>query len=131
MNTVKEFVENMVKIDFVEQSNCYGHYPFQLYAETEDGRMEFNSLALGGDVLGCYNRVKHYRALKSKKIFMSVDFPAGGDIEHDFVCVFSIVGNKIEIYAIPYNEKDGTIYPEVHESNLLDDIMKEFKSIVS
>lgn len=39
MKTVKEFVESMVKIDLLEDYDCYGHYPFQLLVEAEDGHI--------------------------------------------------------------------------------------------
>jgi len=130
METVKEFVDNLVKIEYIEDSECFGHYPFQLFVETNDGKFEINALALGGDVLSCYNRVSKYLKEKSNKIFMSLDFPAGGDIEHDFVCIFSIVDDKFDIFAVPYNPENGEIYDEIHESTLLNTILDQFKEIV-
>jgi len=130
MNTVKEFVENFVKIEYIENSGCFGHYPFQLFVETSDEKIEINALALGGDVLSCYKRVSKYLKEKANKVFMSIDFPTGGDIKNDFVCIFSIVDNKFDIFAIPYNSENGEIYDEIHESNLLIEILNQFKSIV-
>jgi len=130
MKNVKEFVDCLVKIDYVEDSNCFGHYPFQLFVETNDGKFEINALALGGDVLSCYRRVKKYFKENSKKIFMSLDFPSGGDIENDFVCIFSIVNNSFDIYAIPYNTETGEKYDEIHNSDLLSKLLTQFKDII-
>lgn len=131
MKTVKEFVDGMVKIDLLEDYECYGHYPFQLLVEAEDGHLEMNALALGGDVAACYRRVSTYFKEGAKKIFMSLDFPANGDIEKDFVCIFSIVDGNFEIYAIPYSVETGEKYEEIHKSELLDKIMEDFKYIVN
>jgi hypothetical protein len=84
MKNVEEFVATMVKIDIIEDSNSYGHYPFQLYVELEDGKSEMNALALGGDVASCYKRFAKYKKENAKRIYLSLDFPKGGDIENDF-----------------------------------------------
>ena len=128
IETVKDFVSNLVNIDLIEDSDGnYGHYPFQLFVEKEDGTFEMNTLDLGGDVLACYKRVAIYAKDNAKKIFLSLDFPSGGDIEHDFVCVYSIVDSKFDIYAIPYNTETGEKYEEIHQSELLDKIFEQFK----
>jgi hypothetical protein len=131
MKTVKDFVESMVRIDLLEDYNCYGHYPFQLLVEAEDGHLDINALALGGDVAACYRRVSKYLKEGVKKIFMSLDFPAGDDIEKDFICIFSIVEGKYEVYAIPYSVETGEKYEEIHSANVLDKILEDFKTIVN
>lgn len=129
MKNVKEFVNQLVKIDFMEDEECYGHYPFQLFAETSNGDFEMNSLALGGDVASCYNRVKKYLKEGAQKIFMSLDFPGSKDIEHDFVCIYSIVDGEFDVYAITYDTETGDIYDEIHKGELLDKILEDFKYI--
>lgn len=131
MNTVKEFVEQIVKIEYLEDSNSYGHYPFQLFVENSDGKFEMNSLALGGDVESCYNRFGEYLKNNAKKIFMSLDFPASNDIDHDFVCIFSYIDNNYDVYAIPYDTETGEIYEDIHNNKMLDIILEEFKMIIS
>ena len=69
MKTVEEFVKTMVKIEFIEDSNCFGHYPFQLFCENKDGEFEINVLALGGDVSSCYRRFAEYKKQNAKAIF--------------------------------------------------------------
>lgn len=130
METVREFVDSLVKIDLVDEFDCYGHYPFQLFVETSDGRFEMNALALGGDVHACYKRVGKYMKENAKKIFLSLDFPKGGDIENDFICIFSVVDGDIDIFAIPYSTENGEKYEEIHKSELLDKILDQFKSII-
>lgn len=131
METVKEFVESVVKIDLLEDYNCYGHYPFQLVVETKDGHLEMNALALGGDVASCYRRVSKYLKEGATKVFMSLDFPANDDIEKDFVCIFSVVNGNFDIYAIPYSVETGEKYEEIHKSTLLDKILVDFKHIIN
>ena len=36
--------EEIVKIEFVESSNCYGHHPMQLAAINNKGELELNAL---------------------------------------------------------------------------------------
>jgi len=129
MKNVKEFVEQLVKIELIESEDCYGHYPFQLFVETNDGKFEMNSLALGGDVESCYKMAKQYLDDGAKKIFMSLDFPASLDIENDFVCIYSIVDEVFDVYAIPYNTETGHIYDEIHSGEMIDKILEDFKSI--
>lgn len=130
MKNVEDFVNQLVKIDFVEQSNSYGFYPFQMIVETKDGKLEMNALALGGDVLSCYRRVKTYVNAEAPIIFMALDFPQGGDIPHDFVAVYSIINGEASIFAIPYNPVDGETYERIVESTQLDAILEQFKKII-
>lgn len=129
IETVQDFVNNLVKIDLIDSESSYGHYPFQLFVEKEDGTFEMNALALGGDVISCYLKVLKYYKENAKKIFLSLDFPSGGDIEHDFVCVYSIVNGKFDIFAIPYNTETGEKYEEIHQSELLKKILDQFENM--
>lgn len=130
MKNVQNFVTNLATIDYVEQSECYGHYPFQMFAETSDSKFELNALALGGDVRSCYLRFKMYFEQKAKRIYMSLDFPKGGDIKNDFVCIFCYEDGKLELLAIPYDVETGEKYNQIKESTQLDLIAKEFSKIV-
>jgi hypothetical protein len=130
MNTT-EFIEKLVKIEFIESENSYGHYPFQLFVETSESELfEMNSLMLGGDVISCYKRVRDYVRKNAKEIYLSLDFPKGKDISNDFVCVLSIKGDVCEILAIPYDTKTGETYEIITNSELLDEILLSFKTIV-
>lgn len=127
METVEDFVKDLVRIELMEDSEDYGHYPFQLFVEKEDGTFEMNALPPNADVLSCYRRVATYVKENAKKIFLSLDFPRGGDIEHDFVCIYSIINGKFDIFAIPYNTETGEKYDEIHESEILTKIMNQFE----
>lgn len=128
MKTAAEFVESLVTIDFIESNNAFGHYPFQLYVETEDGKFELNALALD-DVRAVYHRVRYYIRKNAKSLFLSIDFPALGDIEHDFVVVISMIGKDGNAYAIPYDTQTGERFPEIHESSVLSGILSQFKLV--
>lgn len=130
MKDREEFIKTLVDIDYVESSGGYGHYPFQLFVETANGNIEMNALALGGDVLACYGRVRKYVQANAKKIFLSLDFPAGGDILNDFVAVFTIIDGQVESLAIPYNPTDGKKYAHITTSAFLTTVQKQFESIV-
>ncbi len=131
MENIKDFVKQLVKIDYAEQWGGFGHYPFQLYAETEGGQAEMNALALGGNVNACYLRFRKYLKEGAKRIYMSLDFPKGGDIENDFVCVFSYENAEHQIFAIPYETEGGKTFPQIKESSLLSKILGDFIQITS
>ncbi len=130
MKTLEEFVNQFVKLEIIEDTNCFGLYPFPMVVETKEGAIELNSLALGGDVLSCYKRVKTYKKTEASKIFMALDFPKGGDIANDFVVVYSIVNNEISIFALPYNTENGEMYERIDNSETLTKILTQFKEII-
>lgn len=117
MNT-QEFIEKFVTIDFVESSGCYGHFPFQMFVEKADGSFEADALAISG-VVNCYRIFVSKLDKKPKSVFMALDFPAGGDIETDFVAVFSFENGAMDILAIPYNPKTGEKKEVLKTSHLL------------
>lgn len=125
----KDFVEQFIKIEIIEEEsdpNVYGLYPFQLIAEFENGKMDINALAVN-NVQDCYVRVNDYLSKGAKKIFMALDFPRNLDIDNDFIAIFSIVEDKYDIFAIPYDTETGEVFAEIYSSKLLDAIMEQFK----
>lgn len=128
MNTVEEFVKTMVKIEFIEDSNCFGHYPFQLFCENKDGGFEINALALGGDVSSCYRRFSEYKKQNAKRIYLSLDFPKGGDIDNDYVAIYAFENNELSLFAIPYEIKDGKTFDTIKNSTQLDLIRTQMLS---
>lgn len=126
----KDFVEQFIKIEIIENEesdpNVYGLYPFQLIAEFENGKMYINALAVN-NVQDCYVRVNDYLSKGAKKIFMALDFPRNLDIDNDFIAIFSIVEDKYDIFAIPYDTETGEVFAEIYSSKLLDAIMEQFK----
>ena len=125
----KDFVEQFIKIEIIEEEsdpNVYGLYPFQLIAEFENGKMDINALAVN-NVQDCYVRVNDYLSKGAKKIFMALDFPHNLDIDNDFIAIFSIVEDKYDIFAIPYDTETGEVFAEIYSSKLLDAIMEQFK----
>ncbi len=131
MKDVKEFVEKLVHIEYINSSESYGHFPFQMFTEESDGTFNFSALAVGGIIQRQYNFVKEKVKNKSKRIYLSLDFPAGDDIERDFVCVFSIEDGKFENFAIPYDPSTGEKFEPIKESNHLSAILEQFKKFVS
>lgn len=130
MKTTNEFIKELVKIDYLDQFGVYGHYPFQLMVETKAGGLELNALLLGGDVFSCYQKFGKYFREGAVKIFLSLDFPKGGDIEHDFVCVFSVIDGVVDICAIPYNLTTGKTYETIVKSKQLAKILEDFQQVI-
>ena len=120
MKTIEEFINKMVRIEFIEDSNCFGHYPFQLFCENKDGDFEINALSLGGDVASCYRRFAEYKKQNAKRIYLSLDFPKGGDIDNDYVAIFTLENNEINLFAIPYEIEDGKKFDTIFNSTQLD-----------
>jgi len=131
MKTIEEFVELMVKIDFIEDSECYGHYPFQLFVETKDNKFEISALALGGDVASCYRRFAEYKNNDAKRIYLSLDFPKDGDIDEDYVAIFSFEDGVVNLFAIPYKAEDGEVLDYITESAQLDELKSQFESFLT
>jgi len=127
MKNVDEFIENMVHIDFLEDEECYGHYPFQMFVEKEDGTHDINALALGGDVESCYKRATEYKQNNAKKIYLSLDFGCGGDIIHDFIAIFSFENGVVSIVAISYDIKNGKKFETITNSTHLNKIKGDFE----
>lgn len=129
MNTIQDFITNLVKVEYIEDNSAYGHYPFQLFVETNDGKFDMNALYLGGDIAAVYRRVKLYVNCGAKKIFLSVDFPAGADIKSDFIAVFSIINGELDSLAIPYNPLTGIVYNQLQNTAMMIMINSQFKTL--
>jgi len=125
MKSVEEFMKIMVKIEFIEDSGSFGHYPFQLFCENKGGGFEINALALGGDVASCYRRFSEYKKQDAKRIYLSLDFPKGGDIENDFVAIFSFEDGELKLFAIPYKTEDGKTFDTIKNSSHLEYIKNQ------
>jgi hypothetical protein len=126
MKTTQEFIDNFVKIEFIESSQAFGHYPFQLIGVYEDGKMDVGALLLGGDVGAVYNATKMFIKNGCKKIYLSVDFPAGLDVEQDFVTIYTLEDGKIDTLLIPYDET-GKELNRITSGKMVDTLTEQFK----
>ncbi|MFP9114323.1 hypothetical protein ACLI1A_10285 [Flavobacterium sp. RHBU_3] len=102
---LRNFIDSMVTIDYIEEKKEYGHYPFVLLA-TKDGKAELNALS-GLRSEQCYERYAYYAIREYDEILMSMDFPPNGDIETDFVFVFAYLDASIDARAITYDKETG------------------------
>jgi hypothetical protein len=128
--TRDEFIEALVKIEWVDNSNCFGLFPFQMYVEFSDSTCELHSIAIthaGQCYMLFIEKILFIDGVS--KVFMALDFPATGDITHDFVAVFT--GDKsedtvINVMAIPYTDKGLMLEPiMLGESETLARLYKE------
>lgn len=122
----KQEFKDGIDINVIEKGK-YGHYPFYMHVLTDDDKLEINALALAGDVLAVYHKVQQYRMGAFKEIFLSIDFPASGDMPDDFVACFFLVGDDLELVLIPYNNETGERYEEVTGGKTIDDLKKQFQ----
>lgn len=102
--------EEIVKIDFIENSNCYGHHPMQLAAVNKKGELELNALMhLKTDDIK--NRVEYYLNRNDfKELFLSLDFPANDEIQNDFVLLLHLKEKTFEQVLIKeYDVNTGAI----------------------
>lgn len=110
MSNINEFIDSFVKIEYIEQSNCFGHYPFQMLIENKDGSKELHSLCCNYTCVSDYFR--HFKNAQNedvKAMFMSLDFPKLNDIEHDFIAILEYKEGLISLIAIPYNENGESL----------------------
>lgn len=131
MNTVNDFVNQLVRIDLMEDGENYGHYPFTGMIEEKDGKNIILALAMGGDVLSVYKTIGKYIINDAKKTYFSLDFPSNEDLKTDFVAVFSYENGEYNIFAIPYDVKNGETFEHIYDNVLLSKILNQFKDIVS
>lgn len=119
MKDLKEFVEKLVKIEYLDHCNAFGFYPFQMYVEESVGKVVVCSLDLGGDVRAVYKLFTEYFNKNAKRIYLAIDFPTTGDIINDFVCVIGYEKEEMTLYAIPYNIETGDTFSEIRDSETL------------
>ena len=131
MKSLNNFIESFINLELIDETNCYGHYPFQMFVENEDNTNQINSLALGGDVASCYRLFAKNKNNNAKRIYFSLDFPSGGDIENYFVCVISYENNEINLIAIPYNVNTGERFDIIEESTHLSEIKNQLMFYVN
>lgn len=129
MKNISTFVKTCVKIEFIEQSNCFGHYPFQCFIEEIQGDFQMYSLCLNEKVNTYYLKIKEFLESKPTRLYLSLDFPSGLDITYDFVFILSFENNKWKYFAIPYTD-DGKILPKIKKSEQLEKIFSDFKRVV-
>ena len=111
-----KFVE-IVKIDFIESSNCYGHHPMQLAAINKKDELELNAL-LHLKFNDIKNRIDHYLNKSDfKELFLSLDFPANDEIENDFVLILHINEKGLEKSLIKQYDVSTGAYLDVLENS--------------
>jgi hypothetical protein len=132
METAKEFIEHMVTIDEQGDDHGYGHYPFQMVVIKAEKKMEICALALS-TIMDYYTVAKKWVVQNPIKLFISIDFPKMGDMDRDFVAVYSIIEGEYEVCAIPYDRETGKTYPIVEgkDSPKLQELVQQFKHCVA
>jgi hypothetical protein len=125
MKDLKEFVNQLVKIEFINHCGTYGFYPFQMFVEEKDEKSTMCCLDLGGDIRAVYKAFSDFYKNDPKRIYLAVDFPSNMDIKEDFVCVIGYENNEFTLYAIPYNLKTGETYAEIRDAEILNKIHED------
>jgi hypothetical protein len=131
MDTTEKFIKHMITIDEMEEGcGDYGHYPFQMAVTTQDDKKEVLALALGGDVIKCYQIFKKKIDEGATRVMMSLDFPPTGDIKKDFVCVYTYWNKRVKLLAIPYTLMNGKTHSKIRKSTTLEMLKKQFIEVV-
>lgn len=130
MKDLKEFVEKLVKIEFLDHCNAFGFYPFQMYVEHQYEKATLCALDLGGDVRAVYKAFADFYKEPAKRIYLAVDFPAVGDIVNDFVCIIGYENNEFTLYAIPYCVETGTTFTDNYEAEILNKIHDDLGNFI-
>ncbi|MGC2239153.1 MAG: hypothetical protein WA584_23560 [Pyrinomonadaceae bacterium] len=116
----EEFIE-FISIDET------GHHPFYLIAEQANDEMAMVAMDLN-DVHLVYAWVLKYVLNNAKKIYFTMDFPAGKDIKTDFVAVhFKKNDEPWEILLLPYDEK-GNRLPRITGGEMFDVLLKQCRA---
>lgn len=130
MKDLKEFVDQLVKIEFLDHCNTYGFYPFQMVVEDKEGKLNMVSLDLGGDIRAVYTAFNDYFKENPKRIYLAVDYPAGMDIINDFVCVIGYEKEQFTLYAIPYSLESGETLSEIRDAEILNKIHEDLSKFI-
>lgn len=130
MKNLNEFVEQLVKIEYLDHCNAFGFYPFQMYVEDQEEKTTMCALDLGGDIRAVYKAFADFRKQNPKRIYLAVDFPAGMDIQNDFVCMMAYENSAFLIYAIPYNTETGETFSEIRDAEILNKIQEDLSKFI-
>lgn len=130
MKDLKEFVDTLVKIEFLDHCNAFGFYPFQMYVEDKDEKATICALDLGGDIRAVYKAFNDFFKENPKRIYLAVDFPAVGDIVNDFVCVIGYENSAFTLYAIPYNVENGETLSDIRDAEILNKIHDDLSKFI-
>ena len=130
MKDLKEFVDQLVKIEYLDHCNAFGFYPFQMFVEDKDEKATLCALDLGGDIRAVYAAFNDFFKLNPKRIYLAVDFPANMDITNDFVCVIGYEKEGFTLYAIPYNTENGETFSEIRDAEILNKIHEDLSKFI-
>jgi hypothetical protein len=130
MKNLKEFVDQLVKIEFLDHCNAFGFYPFQMFVEDKDEKATMCALDLGGDIRAVYKAFADFFKLNPKRIYLAVDFPMNMDIANDFVCVIGYEKEEFTIYAIPYNCSTGETFSAIRDADILNKIHDDLNKFI-
>lgn len=118
-----EFIKQFVKIEYLDEFDAYGLYPFPMCA-INNGEMKITSLALGGDVRQCYEKFIA-DAKTHDTVYMALDFPARGDIQSDFACIYTYTNNTLTAVILPYDVNTGVVSNLITESVTLNTLKED------
>jgi hypothetical protein len=130
MKNLKEFVDQLVKIEFLDHCNAFGFYPFQMYVEDKEEKATLCALDLGGDIRAVYKAFADFFKENPKRIYLVVDFPANMDITNDFVCIIGYEKEEFTLYAIPYGIETGATFSEIRDAEILNKIHDDLSKFI-
>lgn len=124
MTDINHFADMHVQITHILKANRKGHFPYKLFVEKSNGQKVLSTINYKGTTRKYFVEfLKQFKKDDPKRIFMSLDFSPVGDIEQDFIVIFSYDNEKITGFAIPYNIEDGIKGTPIYQSETLDKLV--------
>lgn len=129
---IATFINQFVKIEYIDQSQCYGHYPFSYASETAISTNKNIGAMAVGSVVDCFKVFAKELKAGQDKIVMAIDFPMILDAPSDFIGIFYTLdnGKTLELFAIPYNPKDGSSFPYLTHQFFIEQLKKQAEWLI-
>lgn len=130
MKNVEEFINSSVKIE-QRKDGYFGHHPFLLFSEDKQGENVVGPLSIIYMFLtGRFSEFARHIKNGDKRIYMSLDMKPYGDIKNNFVAIFSFEDNKINVFALPYNVKNGERLEIIKSGQTITYMKNEFINMI-
>jgi len=123
---VTEFIEKFIKIEYIENSDSMGLYPFPLLAENAAHEASF-ALLVGLGCKECFRTFADF-AIKNQTVVMALDFPQSLDSGSDFIGIFYVDKSKntgLSVFAIPYDTVTGEMTGYIYDKKVIALLQRE------
>lgn len=131
MKNVKQFIDQMVKVEYLDHCGSFGFYPFQMFVEDKEEKQHFLCLNLADGIHKVYEVFTEYFKKQPKRIYLAVDFPAMLEFENDFICYYIYENGELIVNAQQYNAATGELLQKEYKCALLDRITQDLQHFLN